>query len=268
VVVFDSFDGTSYVADRSTGDLLWATSADVRLVVGDGSLIFLDMPGQRVGVRDPMTGREIWTASVDGRPAAPLVANGMLLVSAAAASGDDELAAFDLATGTERWRLEAGELGNGLKIPFREVLVVSDLAVPDTTLYGISLDTGKVLWDRTTSQQAGAITGIEIDGRGLLVAPDGGTDVLIDVATGQTLAASSLRGGQTAVAAGAVYQSPSVGEDQIRGLRLADFEQQWAIPRSRQAYVFGAASDTVLIIDEADGVSTLTAWVEGDAGVQ
>ncbi len=268
-VVLDSTDGTSYVIDRSSGADLWQTSADVRLVINSGRVFFLDMPEQRVGVRDPRTGAEVWSAAMNGRPASPTFANGLVMVSAAPNSGDDELAAFDLQTGVEKWRVREPKIGNGLKIPFRDVLVISDLGIPSSTLFGVSIATGEVMWTRKTNRQAASVAGIEIDGRGFLIAPDGEVEAVIDVATGETLANSTGEREQSAVSAGAVYQSGG-GDGSIVALRLADLEPLWTLAPaegSRRSSVFGAAGAAVLVIDDVEDVGfVLTAYVEGNPG--
>ncbi len=273
VVVFDTADGTAIVANRSDGVERWRTERDVRLIVRDGWLMALDVPAGRLSSRDPLTGDELWTAELGGRPAAPTISDGRIIVSVGSGDGEgDRLMSFDLATGNEQWIVEEDEIGNALKVPTRDVLIVSDLNSPASKLYGIRLADGEVLWQLETERPAIALQTIRIDGRAFVVAPDAGVDGLIDVATGEILASSDAPSGQSAAAAGAIYQSDPQSSGLIRGLRLHDLETMWELELGSRAWVFAAAGDAVLIMEddrpgEGSGtVGTMTAYVEGDAG--
>ncbi len=121
-------------------------------VYADGKLYVAHHQG--LAVIDPKRGRRLrnYAARLNGAPAAPLVAAGLIVIAGA----DGELVALEEASGRERWRLSSGP-GLLPYLPYRAdgrafaaapVLADDTLYVAglDGKLWAVSLDSGKILW--------------------------------------------------------------------------------------------------------------------------
>jgi outer membrane protein assembly factor BamB len=150
---------------------------------GDGRVYVLNGSGV-LKAFDANTGAEIWSTSLSGEMysanAAPTFSNGMVYVGT-----DNFLRAIDAATGTLRWA--AFVWGAGTSSP-----AVSDAAVYGSyncgNDYAFDALTGSQLWMHVGDcQGAAGVTPVLAPEIGLLARDPGGSNIIIDAATGAKL---------------------------------------------------------------------------------
>ncbi len=146
----------------ATGREAWRgpATAQSAAVAADGGLVFVLGEDANFHALDAATGREKWAMpfptrgacdSVPVATAGAVLASRNVLVKAAdanqPASYARHLVALDASTGQERWRYPVSSAGN-VNICINEAVVAGDsyFAVTGTTLFGVSLATGRELW--------------------------------------------------------------------------------------------------------------------------
>jgi outer membrane protein assembly factor BamB len=164
LVFFESNLGPLAI-DLTTGRIVWEAHFAVTMVstptVSDGRVYVgadqfsnsdLSQPSNRLYAFDEQSGREIWTAQLDGTAGRPVVADGTVFVST---SYEFWLSAFDEATGGLQWRVGGGTSAEAF----------SDPAVADGVVYaghgstasgnpvwGYQISTGLHVWSGQSGQ--------------------------------------------------------------------------------------------------------------------
>lgn len=187
--------------DADTGRRLWARRLDVPsgdrdafgggLAMADGRL-FVSTGFARLYALDLESGDELWQATLSGPVrAAPTVAGSVAIVLTI----DNQAAAFDVATGEERWTHfgfaeTAGLLGSASPAADGAVAV---LPYSSGEIFVLGLDTGQLIWSDslTTVRRSDALSAIA-DIRGLPVIDRG---VVYAISHSGRMVASDLQSG-------------------------------------------------------------------------
>ncbi|WP_263166716.1 serine/threonine-protein kinase [Streptomyces sp. SCSIO ZS0520] len=149
--------------DRKSGKQVWlqyrdwgTDDYDVRAVVSGGFLVYTDSRSNMT-VRSTATGAQLWTRKIGSDLAwAPTVAAGLVFVPG------DELRAYDVESGQERWKLSPrGRRGFKNPVAVDGVLYVRDL---DRGLWAVDPAEGSRIWLNEDAGDSGAESDVVVHG--------------------------------------------------------------------------------------------------------
>lgn len=129
--------------------------------VGEGKVCTFSVVG-RVSCFDAATGKPLWHRDTKGMPqfytsTSPLIAEGKCIIHTGRGggkgkAGSGDLVAYDLATGAEKWKWNGDGPGYGSPILATIHGVKQVVELTDTSLIGVGLADGKLLWKTALKQ--------------------------------------------------------------------------------------------------------------------
>lgn len=230
-------------------------SDDTLLAIDDGAVVAGDAT---VAVLDPSKGGSRWTLPSTGFADVRVIGD-VLVMTDDSDGPSDTVAAFDIATGAERWRTEVRSVGAARPTPISDDLAVLSPARSgdqETLVVVLDVRDGAIVW-----QLPGDLaSGYQLAGRPYVEIQHGGNYSIHDGETGELLVAL---GGDNAVAVtGAVYVRHGLGL--VTAVTLPGGESSWQLEfRGDEAY-FGDVFDGGLMTEtdrRADGSTVFTGYV-------
>ena len=145
--------------------------------VGAGKVVTFGVAGI-LTCRDAASGKQIWQKDTKARPTfytstSPVIADGMVIlhIGGGDQGGDGQLTAFDLGTGTEKWKWEGDPPSYGSPVIANLGGTKQVIELTQKNLVGVSLADGKLLWSTPYKQGGGryqTATPIIADGKVIL----------------------------------------------------------------------------------------------------
>ena len=197
VIFAASENGTVLAVNLDSGDVLWRSRLDERLITGGvgagGGLVIVGSRDAEVIALDQSTGETVWIGQVTSEVVAQPIANEDIVV---VQTVDDKVTALDNVSGEQRWIYESTQppltLGTS-----RPVFTPADTVVAgfsNGTLVSVSADDGVWRWEERVAVPEGRydidrvidIDGdLVLDGNCIFASSYQGNLIALDVATGR-----------------------------------------------------------------------------------
>jgi outer membrane protein assembly factor BamB len=145
--------------------------------VGDGKVCTFGVDSV-LSCLDAAKGTVVWRKETKGRPmfytaSSPQIAGGKCIIyigSGGKGGGKGELAAFDLATGEEKWKWSGDGPSYGSPVIAKIAGTEQVVVLTDTNVIGVALADGKLLWKHALSQGRYQTATPVIDGDTVIIA--------------------------------------------------------------------------------------------------
>ena len=198
VIFAASENGTVLAVNLDSGDVLWRSRLDERLITGGvgagGGLVIVGSRDAEVIALDQSTGETVWVGQVTSEVVAqPIVNEDIVVVQTV----DDKVTALDNVSGEQRWIYESTQPPLTLRGTSRPVFTPADTVVAgfsNGTLVSVSADDGVWRWEERVAVPEGRydidrvidIDGdLVLDGNRIFASSYQGNLIALDVATGR-----------------------------------------------------------------------------------
>ena len=198
VIFAASENGTVLAVNLDSGDVLWRSRLDERLITGGvgagGGLVIVGSRDAEVIALDQSTGETVWVGQVTSEVVAQPIANEDIVV---VQTVDDKVTALDNVSGEQRWIYESTQPPLTLRGTSRPVFTPADTVVAgfsNGTLVSVSADDGVWRWEERVAVPEGRydidrvidIDGdLVLDGNRIFASSYQGNLIALDVATGR-----------------------------------------------------------------------------------
>ena len=200
VIFAASENGTVLAVNLDSGDVLWRSRLDERLITGGvgagGGLVIVGSRDAEVIALDQSTGETVWIGQVTSEVVAQPIANEDIVV---VQTVDDKVTALDNMSGEQRWIYESTQPPLTLRGTSRPVFTPADTVVAgfsNGTLVSVSADDGVWRWEERVAVPEGRydidrvidIDGdLVLDGNRIFASSYQGNLIALDVATGRVV---------------------------------------------------------------------------------
>ena len=198
VIFAASENGTVLAVNLDSGDVLWRSRLDERLITGGvgagGGLVIVGSRDAEVIALDQSTGETVWIGQVTSEVVAqPIVNEDIVVVQTV----DDKVTALDNVSGEQRWIYESTQPPLTLRGTSRPVFTPADTVIAgfsNGTLVSVSADDGVWRWEERVAVPEGRydidrvidIDGdLVLDGNRIFASSYQGNLIALDVATGR-----------------------------------------------------------------------------------
>ena len=198
VIFAASENGTVLAVNLDSGDVLWRSRLDERLITGGvgagGGLVIVGSRDAEVIALNQSTGETVWIGQVTSEVVAqPIVNEDIVVVQTV----DDKVTALDNVSGEQRWIYESTQPPLTLRGTSRPVFTPADTVVAgfsNGTLVSVSADDGVWRWEERVAVPEGRydidrvidIDGdLVLDGNRIFASSYQGNLIALDVATGR-----------------------------------------------------------------------------------
>ena len=198
VIFAASENGTVLAVNLDSGDVLWRSRLDERLITGGvgagGGLVILGSRDAEVIALDQSTGETVWIGQVTSEVVAQPIVNEEIVV---VQTVDDKVTALDNVSGEQRWIYESTQPPLTLRGTSRPVFTPADTVIAgfsNGTLVSVSADDGVWRWEERVAVPEGRydidrvidIDGdLVLDGNRIFASSYQGNLIALDVATGR-----------------------------------------------------------------------------------
>ncbi|MEC7079580.1 MAG: outer membrane protein assembly factor BamB [Pseudomonadota bacterium] len=200
VIFAASENGTVLAVNLDSGDVLWRSRLDERLITGGvgagGGLVIVGSRDAEVIALDQSTGETVWIGQVTSEVVAQPIANEDIVV---VQTVDDKVTALDNMSGEQRWIYESTQPPLTLRGTSRPVFTPADTVVAgfsNGTVVSVSADDGVWRWEERVAVPEGRydidrvidIDGdLVLDGNRIFASSYQGNLIALDVATGRVV---------------------------------------------------------------------------------
>ncbi|MEC8331065.1 MAG: outer membrane protein assembly factor BamB [Pseudomonadota bacterium] len=198
VIFAASENGTVLAVNLDSGDVLWRSRLDERLITGGvgagGGLVIVGSRDAEVIALDQSTGETLWIGQVTSEVVAQPIVNEEIVV---VQTVDDKVTALDNVSGEQRWIYESTQPPLTLRGTSRPVFTPADTVIAgfsNGTLVSVSADDGVWRWEERVAVPEGRydidrvidIDGdLVLDGNRIFASSYQGNLIALDVATGR-----------------------------------------------------------------------------------
>jgi outer membrane protein assembly factor BamB len=221
-----------------TSQPVWSSAAVV------GTTLYIGSNDRRVYALRASDGRQIWSAGVGGRPAAPAVSRGVVYVFA----DDSSLTAFLAHNGERRWSTVVSTVRGGF--PAAPTLAGSLVFVMAHGISAVDKDTGRIIWQRELDAFG---TSVAVAGPRLYIGardvsgenPAPGRMYALDRAIGSPVWSTPILGNPAwtpAVSGNRVFlgsytETRGIKTYRLEAFDIADGRRQWRTPIGQSRYL-------------------------------